>query len=157
MSDKTLAERIHEIEFEHCFVLHSDGSITDAVGVWAPECYHDDERDIDLCGGEREWKALTGFTGQYGYHGAVMHPSEFIGKGIADYMLGMTEDGPVTFVLVVVECLPERRAATPAEVEAWLAGHQIDDGEPEETPEGLEIVEREPEPAGWAILYRTVE
>jgi len=126
MTGKTLAERINALEFDTVFRLYPDGTIEELRNVWAPSVFHDDDTDIDMCGAESEWRALTGFTGQDRYHGAVMHASEFIGQGIADYMMEMAQDEPVTFTTVVVECWPE------------------DDDD-------------EPDPAGWAILYRTVE
>jgi len=127
MADKTLAEQINDMEFDHVFTLHPDGSITHPKDVWAPEVYHSDVNDIDICDGpDCRWHPLTGFTGQDRYHGAVMHPSEYIGRGIADYLQELAADEPVTFVVTVVECLPE------------------DDDE-------------FPEPAGWAILHRVEE
>lgn len=33
------------------------------------------------------WSLLTGFTGQYSYHGPVMHDSEYIGGGLAEAIL----------------------------------------------------------------------
>lgn len=119
-----LAKRIQAFDFDHVFTLHPDGSITEPDGVWAPSVYHDDDTDIYIDGSG--WAAITGLTGQDSYHGAVMHASEYIGTGVAGVMWEMAIDAeePVTFTLVVVECLPE-------------------DDDPE------------PEPAGWAILYRT--
>lgn len=35
----------------------------------------------------REWVPETGWTGQYGYNGSVMHDSEFVGGRIADHVL----------------------------------------------------------------------
>ena len=120
MTTKTLAEQINAIEFDHPFTLHPDGTITDPTGVHAPSVYHDDETDVRIDGSG--WRALTGMTGQHGYHGAVMHQSEFIGRGIASYLLELAADGPTTFVVVAVEC------------------------EMEDDDEDI------PEPAGWAIL-----
>lgn len=122
MADKTLAEQINDMEFDHVFTLHPDGSITHPKGIWAPEVYHSEENDIDICG--RQWRALTGMTRQDSYYGAVMHQSECIGRGIADYLQELAADEPVTFVVTSVECLPED-------------GDDVD-----------------PFPAGWAILYR---
>lgn len=117
----TLAERINNIEFGQVFRLDPDGRVTELPDEWAPNVYHDDDHDIDI--DTDGWFAIVGLTGQDCYHGAVMHQSEYIGKGVADFMLSMTDEGPQTFVVVVVECLPT-------------------DDDPE------------PEPAGWAILYR---
>lgn len=123
MTVQTFADQIDSFEFDHPFTIHPDRSITDAIGtVYAPEVFHDDDADIVIHGDG--WKAITGFTGQYGYSGAVMHPSERIGRWLAEYMAGLAADGPVTFVVVAVECLPD---------------------------EGDDDL---PEPAGWAILHR---
>ncbi|MBT2484785.1 MULTISPECIES: hypothetical protein [unclassified Microbacterium] len=53
-------------------------------GVYIPTVEHSDTADIlidgvglvDGPGPLGEWSALTGYTGQHGYRGAVMHPSE---------------------------------------------------------------------------------
>lgn len=123
----TLAELIQSQEFDSPFTIHPDGRLTDTFEErpYAPSVYNGDEgQDIDIDCGPTKWRALRGLTGQSGYHGAVMHCSEYVGRGIADYMLRMVTDSeePITFCIVVVECWPE-----------------------EDDPE--------PEPAGWAILY----
>jgi hypothetical protein len=102
--------------------LHPDGSITHPKGVWSPEIYHDEITDIEIHGDG--WTALRGLTGQYAYNGACMHPSEYIGRGIAEVMLEMVVDneGPMTWVWTTVEVLPDEE-------------------------------DEFPEPAGWAILY----
>lgn len=117
-----LAKAIQAMEFDHVFTIHPDGSITEPSGVWAPSVYHDDERDIDI--DDRDWRAITGLTGQYGYHGAVMHASEYIGTGVAGVMWQMAIDAeePVTFTLVIVNVIDDE--------------------------------DEDAEPAGWAILYR---
>ena len=97
---KSLAEQINDMEFDHVFTLHPDGSITEPKDVWAPDVYDDPDGDIIIDG--RGWRALTGMTGQDRYHGAVMHQSEFIGKGIADYLQELAADEPQTFTVVVV-------------------------------------------------------
>jgi hypothetical protein len=81
------AELIDDIEFGHVFRITDNGRLVDGVEkVWAPEyVHHSDESDIDFEGSD--WEALTGFTGQYCYHGAVMHPSEYIGRDIANAMI----------------------------------------------------------------------
>lgn len=53
--------------------------------------------DLDLCG-NTDWEPLTGYSGQYGYRGACMHSSEFIGGGLARDILN--NDG--TYCLVAV-------------------------------------------------------
>jgi hypothetical protein len=64
--------------------------VTDAgTDVYAPTLY-DDELDSD------RWELLDGYSGQYGYSGPVMHPSEFIGGGMARDILAT----PGTYVAV---------------------------------------------------------
>lgn len=68
------------MEFDHVIRVHADGTVTDAA-EYAPE----------LCDGalpaDSPWSLMTGYTGQYGYRGPIMHPSEFIGGGMADDIL----------------------------------------------------------------------
>lgn len=73
------------MEFDHVIYSHGDGTVSEPGGMWAPEVYYDDETDIDIMGDG--WTALTGWTGQYGYNGAVMHQSEFIGGALADHII----------------------------------------------------------------------
>lgn len=116
----TLAEQINAFEFDHVFTLHPDGTITEPKNVWAPSVYHDDATDITIDGAG--WRALTGMTGQDSYHGAVMHPSEYIGRGIADYLQELASDAPATFVVVTVECLPDDDDPEP-EPAGWAILH----------------------------------
>lgn len=90
-----------DVEFDHVFTVTHDGTVTDAPNVYAPSVWHDDTADIVIDGDG--WEALTGYTGQYGYRGAVMHASEKFAGGIARDVL----DEPGTYVLVVVEVLPD--------------------------------------------------
>lgn len=117
-----LGKQIQAQDFDHCFQV-VDGQVRDAPrGVYAPEVIHDDADDVAIYGDG--WRCFTGMTGQYGYHGAVMHPSEYIGSGIAQVIAEHAADNPgAVFAIVTVEVLPD------------------DDDE-------------EPEPAGWAIAYR---
>ena len=55
--------------------------------------------EADLRGG---WELMTGYTGQYGYRGPVMHASEFIGGGMADYILST----PGLYVSFIVDVEP---------------------------------------------------
>jgi len=70
------------MEFDHVIQVHADGSVTDAPkSVHAPESVYDDSLESVYLGDD--WSLLTGYTGQYGYNGPTMHPSEFIGGGLA--------------------------------------------------------------------------
>lgn len=117
MTTKTLAEQINAIEFDHPFTLHPDGTITDPTGVHAPSVYHNDETDVEIS--DDGWRALTGMTGQDRYHGAVMHPSEYIGRGITEYLLELAADEPRTFVVTAVECWPTEDDPEP-EPAGWV-------------------------------------
>jgi len=137
-------------DFDHPFIVADDGSLSDAVGVYAPEVWNSETNDIEIMG--NGWEALTGYTGQHGYHGAVMHASEYIGGGLADDILAT----PGTYVAVVVyaqcECEPhvthmsgfgttlycdtEQNAYCNFECECECGA--------------------EDEPAGWAILRQVV-
>jgi len=87
-------------DFDHPFVVAEDGSLSDAHGIHAPEVLNDDDEDLIVA--SDEWEALKGYTGQYGYNGAVMHPSEYLGGGLARDILAT----PGTYVCVVVDVLP---------------------------------------------------
>lgn len=96
-----LGQQINAIEFDHPFTLTHAGVIGEADGVYAPESVVNDP-DEDVVIDAAGWEALTGMTGQYCYHGAVMHPSEFIGAQIARRLVELAEDEPQTFVIVTV-------------------------------------------------------
>ena len=142
-------------DFDHPFRVDEDGALTDARGVYAPEVYHSETDDITIDGGE--WEALTGYTGQYGYHGAVLHPSEFLGGGLADDILAT----PGVYVVVVVNVEP-----TVTYPHVWsdsgarcircgLIGNGSDNGSCESHiryDAALVEDDEDPEPAGWAIM-----
>ena len=50
-----------------------------------------------------QWTLITGRTGQYGYNGPTFHNSEYIGGGLADFIL----DTPGYYVAVLSEHSPE--------------------------------------------------
>ncbi len=94
------------MEFDHVIRVAADGTVTDS-----PERVYFDgavqsvlvnpetwewEDEINLPEG---WTLLSGFTGQYSYNGPVMHPSEYIGGGIARYIL----ETPGDYVALVME------------------------------------------------------
>ena len=99
MTVSTHAELQDMAEFDHPFIVADDGTVSDALpeGVYAPGVYNDEDGG-DIIIDSSEWEALTGYTGQYGYHGAVMHASEYIGGTLADDILST----PGVYVVVVV-------------------------------------------------------
>lgn len=153
---------LYSPDFDHVFRVNEDGTVSDVEDVWAPSVFHDDENDVEI--DSEDWEPLTGYTGQYSYHGAVMHASErFAGRIYRDVMAE-----PGVYVLVVVECYPDLICPSCGEREEWCQGHgQIGD------PVGYRIAlahdrgwhgrcagkcedgwcyEIDPEPAGWAVL-----
>ena len=78
------------MEFDHVIRVQHIGRNADPqvcggpAGVYAPEVYielDDEGQVIDLAAGPTAegWDLMTGYTGQDRYHGAIMHPSEYIG------------------------------------------------------------------------------
>jgi hypothetical protein len=65
-----------QMDFDHVVRVHTDGTVTDALTVSAPELYDDELSSQD-------WQLMDGYSGQYGYSGPIMHASEFIGEGLA--------------------------------------------------------------------------
>nr|WP_296763878.1 hypothetical protein [Rhodococcus sp. (in: high G+C Gram-positive bacteria)] len=86
------------MEFDHVIEVHEDGSITDRRDLHAPDVYWSDGDATCMYEG---WSLLQGFTGQYGYNGPCMHPSEFIGGGMERHIL----ETPGVYVAVTVSDL----------------------------------------------------
>lgn len=72
------------MEFDLVIQVHADETVTVAPDVQAPELHTEPtegggaEEYLDSPHGT-SWELLSGYTGQYGYNGPIMHPSEFIG------------------------------------------------------------------------------
>ena len=83
------------MEFDHVVTVHPDGTVTDGPdGLHAPSVYWaDDGHHVDGAG----WDLLTGYSGQYGYSGPIMHASEMIGGRLAADVLAE----PGTYAAVV--------------------------------------------------------
>lgn len=82
MREKTLNDIM---SFDQVIRVHEDGTIQEDVpGVSAPEL-HDGELHQHWDG--PEWTLVSsGFSGQYGYSGPLMHSSEYIGGGMEDHI-----------------------------------------------------------------------
>lgn len=119
----TVATILQRADLGTCLTVYRDGTVTTAKSHHAPEVFHSDTDDVEIYG--EGWTPLTGLTGQHGYNGAVMHASEFIGRGVAQAVLDAIPDDEDSIVVT----------ATTVEV------FPTDD-------------DPEPEPAGWAILTR---
>jgi hypothetical protein len=105
-----MAESLNDLmQFEHVVYSDGAGNVTDILPtrVWAPEVYlelDDDGQSLSepVMSSREPWKLLSGFTGQHGYRGALMHPSEYIGGGLERYI----RDTAGYFVAVVIDGLP---------------------------------------------------
>ena len=84
-------------DFDHIFTVSDNGTVADCPeAIYAPTVTHDEDADIDI--DSPYWEALTGYTGQYGYNGACMHASEYLGGRLADDVL----DNPGVYVVTAV-------------------------------------------------------
>lgn len=122
------------MRLDHVVIVHANGTVSDAPypGVWPPEMHvsvdcngqsHDEPE-----GQEDLWALQTGWTGQFGYSGALMHSSEYVGGGLAEHIL----DSPGLWCAVVVSVL-----------DCGCDPEKVEDGH-----EGLSD-----EPAGWALVH----
>ena len=99
---RALAQYMTDVEFGTVFTVYPDGTWSLTPELYAPEVNNDPGADVYVAdmAGDR-WEALAGMTGQYGYNGAVMHPSELPGEGMAQRLLDIAadEERPVSFAL----------------------------------------------------------
>lgn len=83
-----------QMDFDHVIRIDVHGNAIDVAGVYAPDvyvqCADDDcgsitaEAEAEMIASvERQgWELMTGYTGQYLYHGPIMHVSEYVGGGL---------------------------------------------------------------------------
>lgn len=90
-------------------------------GLYAPTML-DDALDSE------EWTLITGRSGQYGYDGPTFHNSEYIGGGLADYIL----DFPGYYVAILSDHSPQTpedeaqdEAGEYDGIEGWGIAHQL--------------------------------
>jgi hypothetical protein len=115
---KVTAETLNSVmEFAHVIQVHSDGSVTEPDGIWAPEVHVDldedgqmigsDSRDgVDVLSMPTDWQFMHGYTGQHmsSSRSFIMHSSEFVGGRMARDILSQ----PGYYVAVVIDgLLPE--------------------------------------------------
>lgn len=111
------------VEFDCPFRVNEDGTITRAAGIYAPDCIMGDEIDdkdrkkyVYPFPGYPEWELISGFSGQDSYPGPVMHNSEYLGGGMAEYVL----ENPGVYVIMAVFWLPDDPEAERDYVEGWI-------------------------------------
>jgi hypothetical protein len=90
------------MEFDHVIYVDNDGTVSDGLPeLYAPELYVDEDGNDIFEAGDDGWTLMDGYSGQYGYSGPVMHPSEFIGGRLAEDIL----ERPGWYVAIVAETL----------------------------------------------------
>lgn len=101
-----MATLTFEPEFDHIYVIDGEGRIADrddllrSTSIWAPEVINDPTEDVYISA--EGWSVLKGHTGQHGYNGAVMHPSEQWGQWAIDALAAEAGDGYVVFAVTEV-------------------------------------------------------
>jgi hypothetical protein len=122
------------MSFGHVVLSDGQGDVTDkGFTVYGPEVVYavaDDEGNLIKNPGEsdfaiddlpEEWTLLKGFTGQYSYNGAIMHPSEFIGGGLEDYI----RENAGYYVAVIVDVFPtDNEGQDESENAGWAIAFQ---------------------------------
>lgn len=88
-------------EFDCPFAVNSDGTVAEITSYFVPSVWSDDDNDIVI--DSSDWSALSGYTGQHGYNGAVMHSSEYFGGKLYEDV--MTTPG--TYAIVEVRDLED--------------------------------------------------
>lgn len=128
------ADNLNDVmTFGHVIEVMADGTVRDS-DEYGPEALYvsldedgqmtEDAPDMtwDWC----EWELLQGFTGQYGYNGPIMHPSEFIGGGLARYIL----ENPGLYVAVIIDGLMPDADGEPEPV-GWAVAYKPSEPEGE--------------------------
>lgn len=93
------------VEFDSPFVITYRGELVAAPeSLSAPEAieYADGQLVIDYYRPGR-WEPIDGYSGQYGYSGPVMHPSEYLGGRMARGII----DSPGAYVMTAVYAIPD--------------------------------------------------
>lgn len=97
------------MEFDHVIRVHADGTVTEPGDVYAPEIYADTDDDGQISAADDKammdrvkaqgWTLMNGYSGQHGYSGPIMHPSEYVGGSLERDILAE----PGYYVTVTVE------------------------------------------------------
>lgn len=120
--------RAASMEFDSPFTVGRSGAVHFNTGVaYVPSVMHDDEHDIVLDGVPHKeadtWEVFsTGYTGQHGYNGGVMHASEYMGGRLLDDIM----ERPGIYVIVAVEVEPDEEDEYP-EPAGWTVLRLKDD------------------------------
>lgn len=89
----------HLIEFDVAFTITPHHLIVDpGEGSPAPEVHVVDDGDVHVC--SDEWETWSdGMSNQWGYSGPILHPSEFLGGGMARELLATPGEYVITEVV----------------------------------------------------------
>lgn len=131
----TPEELQNAMEFDRIVLVDTEGNISNTyISAGDVDSYFDlsvGEDGTDYFEMSEGWTLLQGYTGQYGYNGPVMHPSEFIGGRLARDIL----ETPGYYVALVVNAPCDYDGTTECDIET-----------------GCDC-----EPAGWAIAFKPLE
>lgn len=107
MSGRKLNEMM---SLDHVIIVMENGVVMDHLGsVYAPTLY---EGELD----SSDWEFFsTGYTGQYGYRGPIMHNSEYIGGRLEEDILST----PGVYAAIVAEWKPDPEDSDENYVEGW--------------------------------------
>jgi hypothetical protein len=151
MSEKVTPEDLNSLmEFEVVIEVHPDGSVStrhDLNPYFDLNVATDGTDEFDI---QEGWELLTGFTGQYSYNGPVMHPSEYIGGGMARHIL----ETPGLYIVLEVSAYGEHEwqyARMTGNKSCAVCGLMPLDEDDEDSPC------RQDEPAGWAVAFKASE
>lgn len=107
------------LEFDHVIRVNPDLTIDDhpTPHIYAPESVIGTDDNGQISDADEKvwlnylasqgWEALDGWSSQYGYSGPIMHPSEYIGGYLAEYIL----DHPGLYVVTSVETMDDSEEA----------------------------------------------
>lgn len=111
-SRKVTADTLNEnVEFDSPFIIGAQGGketwIADVGSVYAPGVYDYVDQEGSPVGSleieSDKWEAVRGYSSQQGYSGPEMHPSEYLGGGMARDVLA---DTGAIYVVCAVTNLP---------------------------------------------------
>jgi hypothetical protein len=96
------------VEFDSPFRVYEGGKIGDAEDIYAPELM-----DGELLGDG--WAFISGYSGQDGYSGPIMHSSEYLGGKMAQDVL----DEPGLYCMVPAYYTNDEDPADGPFIEGW--------------------------------------
>ena len=113
------------MEFDRVIRSNGDGTFEDVRDVSTPEVslYETESGTWELESLRGGWEFLTGFSGQHGYDGPLMHASEYIGGGLAEHIANV----PGLYVAAVAYPMPLNEDEDP-EPDSWVVLYREEEG-----------------------------